>query len=220
MRNTKVVGFSVPPQIEKKISQHMKKTGKTRSELIREMINLYFDSTEQMQSQENFPSHTNIFELSDRDINKVLQLYYELIGMNKKDVIVVGLGLITSNKRILIGRRKEKDEHVKDLKWVFPGGSMESLDIKKEVAREVNEETGLNVEVFDIVHARLMPDSPEKKVRIVVLYFHCRPLSGEEKPGGDLGELKWVDPTTVCQYFTTSTADEVIEFLNRVKIAG
>lgn len=210
MRRTKVVGFSLPPQTEKKLQKCLKKTGKTRSELMREMIDLYFAAKK---SQSASLSPVN---LSDLDLNKVLKLYYEMMGMNKKDVIVIGLGIIVNNGRVLIGQRKKKDPHVKDLSWVFPGGKFNTLDFREEMKREIKEETNLDVEVLDIIHARLIPDSPEKKVRVVAQYFHCKPLASDIRPGGDLNKLKWVKATSVCKYFTTSTADEVMNYLGRI----
>lgn len=209
MRKTKVVGFSLPPQTESKIKSYLTKTGKTRSELMREMIELYFASKQSRDSSE-------VLRFSDLDLNKVLKLYHELVGMNKKDVIIIGLGIIVKGRKVLIGQRKEKDVHVKDLTWVFPGGKFESLDFRSEVRREIQEETSLDVEVLDLVHARLHPDSPEKKVRIVALYFHCKPISAKIEPGGDLNKLKWVKASSVCKYFTTSTADEVMNFLGGI----
>jgi 8-oxo-dGTP pyrophosphatase MutT (NUDIX family) len=209
MRKTKVVGFSLPPQTEKNLKKYLKKTGKTRSELMREMIDLYFTVKK---SQSSSLSPVN---LSDLDLNKILKLYYEMMGMNKKAVIVIGLGIIVKGGKVLIGQRKGKDPHIKDLSWVFPGGRFNTLDFRQELKREVKEETNLDVEVLDIIHARLIPDSPEKKVRVVAQYFHCKPLLSDIKPGGDLIKLKWVKATSVCKYFTTSTADEIMHFLGR-----
>jgi 8-oxo-dGTP pyrophosphatase MutT (NUDIX family) len=209
MRKTKVVGFSLPPQTEKNLKTYLKKTGKTRSELMREMIDLYFTVKK---SQSSSLSPVN---LSDLDLNKILKLYYEMMGMNKKAVIVIGLGIIVKGGKVLIGQRKGKDPHIKDLSWVFPGGRFNTLDFRQELKREVKEETNLDVEVLDIIHARLIPDSPEKKVRVVAQYFHCKPLLSDIKPGGDLIKLKWVKATSVCKYFTTSTADEIMHFLGR-----
>jgi len=64
------------------------------------------------------------------------------------------------------------------------------------------------------VAARIHPDSGFKPIQIIALYFHCKPVSGSKpKPGGDLNQLKWVKPTEVFQYFSTSTCDEVTKFL-------
>jgi len=40
-RNTKVIGFSVPPEIYEEVLQYAKKEKKTKSELFREMVEVY-----------------------------------------------------------------------------------------------------------------------------------------------------------------------------------
>lgn len=72
------------------------------------------------------------------------------------------------------------------------------------------------LQVSSLVHARLVPDSPEKKVKIIAIYYHCTPVPGKENAGGDLKKLSWVEPTKVFHYFTTSTADEVVSFLGTI----
>ena len=130
-----------------------------------------------------------------------------------KKVIVVGLGIITKEGKVLIGQRKDPDPYVKELTWVFPGGQFESLNFEKELIRRLKGETGLDVYINQLVHARLIPDSPEKKVKIIALYYHCLPTSDKEKAGGSLEKLEWVPAMKVFHYFTTSTADEVVSFL-------
>ncbi|HUW24073.1 MAG TPA: NUDIX domain-containing protein [Patescibacteria group bacterium] len=135
------------------------------------------------------------------------------MSQNKKEAIVVGLGIIAKEGRVLIGQRKDPDPYVKELTWVFPGGKFESLDLEKELIRHLKEETGLDVNINQLVHARLIPDSPEKKVKVIALYYHCAAVSGQEKAGGSLGKLEWVPAMKVFHFFTTSTADEVVAFL-------
>lgn len=182
----------------------------TRSEMVRELIHFY------KKFQKTSSEELNILKLSDKDLNKVLKMYYELMGYHAKKVIVIGLGIIEKDGKVLIGKRMRKDRYVKDLRWVFPGGRMESINFQKEIKREIKEETNLSVGVNEIVHARLIPDSPGKKVRIVAIYFHLKPNTQVPKAGGDLIELKWVRSTSVCKYFDTSTADAVINFLGRI----
>jgi metal-responsive CopG/Arc/MetJ family transcriptional regulator len=40
-RNTKVIGFSVPPEIYEEVLEYAKKEKKTKSELFREMVAVY-----------------------------------------------------------------------------------------------------------------------------------------------------------------------------------
>jgi len=207
-RKTRVTGFSLPPETYLKINNLLKKTHKTKSEFIRQAIDSFLEMTEKASK----PTLSEI-TLSSEDVNKILKLYYQLIASDKKESIVIGLGIIAKNGQVLIGQRREKDPFVKELSWVFPGGKFESLDFEKEVIATIKSETGFDVYINQLVHARLIPDSPGKKVKIIALYYHCTPVSGKEEPGRDLKKLKWVPAMKIFHYFTTSTADEVVSFL-------
>lgn len=208
-RKTKILGFSLPPETYQKIENLLKTTHKTRSEFMRQVIDSYLDIA---QKTINSSPKAEIV-VSPQDINKILKLYYQIIGQNRKEVLVIGLGIIVKNGQVLIGQRKEKDLHVKELTWVFPGGKFDSLDFESELISTLREETGLDVYVNQLIHARLVPDSPEKKVKIIALYYHCTAVSGKEQAGGDLKILKWVPAMKIFHYFTTSTADEIVTFL-------
>jgi len=211
-RKTKVMGFSLPPEIYQKIENLLKTSHKTKSEFMRQVIESYLSVAQKTL----VPSPKNKLEIDQNDANKILKLYYQLIGSHKKDTIVVGLGIIAKQGKVLIGQRKEEDPYVRELTWVFPGGKFESLDFERELVRTIKEETKLDVYVNQLVHARLIPDSPEKKVKIIALYYHCTPVSGTEQAGEDLKRLEWVEPMKIFHFFTTSTADEVVSFLGTI----
>jgi len=206
------MGFSLPPEIYQKIENLLKTSHKTKSEFMRQVIESYLSVAQKTL----VPSPKNKLEIDQNDANKILKLYYQLIGSHKKDTIVVGLGIIAKQGKVLIGQRKEEDPYVRELTWVFPGGKFESLDFERELVRTIKEETKLDVYVNQLVHARLIPDSPEKKVKIIALYYHCTPVSGTEQAGEDLKRLEWVEPMKIFHFFTTSTADEVVSFLGTI----
>ena len=211
-RKTKIMGFSLPPEIYQEIENLLKTSHKTKSEFMRQVIESYLSVAQKTLVQ----SPKNKLDIDQSDANKILKLYYQLIGNHQKDTIVVGLGIIIKEGKVLIGQRREKDPYVKELTWVFPGGKFESLDFERELIKSIKEETGLNVYINQLIHARQVPDSPEKKVKIIAIYYHCTPVSGKENAGGDLKKLSWVEPTKVFHYFTTSTADEVVSFLGTI----
>ncbi len=207
MRKTKVVGFSIPPKLYKKFNAIVKKGHKTKSEFFREVLDVYFKSLD-------FTTSSKEVGFKESDLAKALKSYWTLRASSDTKTIIIGLGIVTKNSKVLIGGRKEKDKWVENLTWVFPGGKMDSLDFEKEIKDEVKEETGLKVKVDNLITARIHPDSGFKAVQIVALYFSCSPISEQKvKPGGDLSELKWVKPTEVFKHFTTSTCDEVTKFL-------
>jgi ADP-ribose pyrophosphatase YjhB (NUDIX family) len=216
MRRAKVVGFSVPPEIHQKLERLIKKEHKTKSEFFRDILDVYF-KTVKLGSTDNHP-----VKIQEKDLAKILRNYWTLRSTSSMEIIIIGLGIIVSeSKKVLIGARKNKDHWVENLTWVFPGGKLTSLDFAEETQREIKEETGLEVTVKNLVAARIHPDSGFKPVQIVALYFHCEPANQKRpKPGGDLVKLKWVRPTEVFKYFTTSTCDEVTKFLVTIEKAN
>lgn len=207
MRSTKIVGFSIPPELHKKFNAAIKKGHKTKSEFFREVLDVYFKT-------KNSTAPSKEVGLRELDLARALRSYWTLRASSDTKTIIIGLGIITENGKVLIGGRKEKDKWVENLTWVFPGGKMDSLNFEKEIGDELKEETGLEVKVDNLIAARVHPGSGFKTVQIVALYFSCSPTSKQKaKPGGDLSELKWVKPTEVFKHFTTSTCDEVTKFL-------
>jgi ADP-ribose pyrophosphatase YjhB (NUDIX family)/Arc/MetJ-type ribon-helix-helix transcriptional regulator len=209
-RITKVVGISLPPKIYQKLESLAKREYKTRSEFYREIIDFYLESYQKAQ-----PIHQNEAEVTDeKDLAKILKAYWLVKSQFKSKVLIAGVGIIAnSNGKVLIGLRNTKDKWVENLTWVFPGGKMESLDFEKNVKKKIKEETGLEVKVNSLVASRIHPDAGFKEIQIVIFYFYCTAISGQAKPGGDLVKIKWVRPTSVFKYFTSSTSDDVTKFL-------
>lgn len=205
MRKTKVIGFSVPPEIHSQFEAVLKIRHKTKSEFFREILDIYF------QGLHNQKDH---LQVGERDIAHMLRKYWELKSSSGLNVIIIGLGIVVKDGKVLIGLRKEKDKWVANLSWVFPGGKMDTLKFDDELKKIIKEETGIEVEVKSLVASRIHPDSGFKDVQIIALYFYCQPISKEkEKAGGILERLKWVKPSDVFKFFTTSVADEVTKFL-------
>jgi len=209
-RNTKVVGLSLPPEINKKVERHLKKTYKTRSEFFREMIALYFKK-----ETAGTNDHVRSNKPTEADLATILKNYWDTKSTTKLKVIPIVLAIITNpENKILIGARGGKDEWVDNLSWVFPGGNLKTLNFEKEIKKIVKNETGIDVTVKDLVSARIHPDSGFKEAQIVALYFYCETSKKVDvKPTKDLQNIKWVKPLDVFKYFTTSTSDDVTKFL-------
>lgn len=136
---------------------------------------------------------------------------------NKGVFLVNLLGIIydPDTKRILIGRRVN-DPNLKNLTWVFPGGRPDyKNEMDDNLKFEVKENTGLDVNVKDVVFAKTYPERRE----FLSIYYLCECVKcdGNEKPSGNLTELKWVKPTEVAEYFTTSLHPTVLEYLRTLE---
>lgn len=217
-RKTRVVGFSLPPEIDNKLEEFIKSKHKTRSEFIREMIDVYFNSVDSKSAKS---SEVNI-SLDESDLAKILKSYWILKSQIPLKIITIGLAIIVNKEnKVLIGNRKLKDKWIENLSWVFPGGEFNSLDFGGDVEKSVKKETGLDIKVNSLVASRIHPDCSFKNLQINALYFYCSVINERKViPSGDLKSLKWVNPTDVFKYFTTSTCDEVTKFLTTIQKAS
>jgi ADP-ribose pyrophosphatase YjhB (NUDIX family) len=130
----------------------------------------------------------------------------------KRSVFLVnGLGIVynSKTKKILIGKR-ENDPYVKKLSWSFPGGRPtyeESLE--KSLIKEIKIKTGIKVKVKDIILARV----PKENKQFLLLYYLCETNQTKIKAGEKFVEVKWIKPSDVKKYFTTSIHPKLLKFL-------
>lgn len=114
------------------------------------------------------------------------------------------LGIILKDKRILIGKLKEKMlTDFGELKYVFPGGKIEDNETNEEaVVREILEETGLKVKVIQKIGDRIHP-----KTNKHIEYYHCEVVSGSEvtksEKNDDIESLQWVELDELNDYMPT-----------------
>jgi ADP-ribose pyrophosphatase YjhB (NUDIX family) len=99
--------------------------------------------------------------------------------------------------------------------WSLPGGRLELGEtLEAGLAREMLEETGLDVEVGPVVDVfdRILLD-PERKVRYhyVLIDYLCRPIGGALAHGSDVAAAELVDTGDLGRYRLTPKATSVIE---------
>jgi 8-oxo-dGTP diphosphatase len=107
---------------------------------------------------------------------------------------IVGVGaVIVNGDRVLIVRRAK--EPLKG-QWSIPGGMLELGEkLREGLAREVREETALEVEVGDVldVFDSIFPDADGRtQYHYVLVDYRCTVRSGEAKAGSDVSEVRWV----------------------------
>ncbi len=107
--------------------------------------------------------------------------------MYKNPKPTVDVAIIDGDKVVLVKRGREPHKG----KWVFPGGFIDYGETAEHAAvREALEETGMKIEITDILGVYSDPDrDPRGHNQSTV--FIARPLSGEPKGGDDAAEAKW-----------------------------
>jgi len=105
-------------------------------------------------------------------------------------VVPVVAGLIVKDRKVLLVKRtKSRSPEIIGM-WNMPGGKIEEGETPEvALARELEEELGMVVQVKGLLHAQLNNYSSGF---CLVLYYHCDILA--EKSVGEGLETKWTCP--------------------------
>jgi ADP-ribose pyrophosphatase YjhB (NUDIX family) len=109
---------------------------------------------------------------------------------------IVGVGaVILREGEVLIVRRANPPLQGE---WSIPGGALDLGEkLRDGVAREVREETGLEVEVGPVldVFDSIFPDAEGRtQYHYVLVDYLCHPLPGTAVAATDASELRWAKP--------------------------
>ena len=120
---------------------------------------------------------------------------------------IVGVGaVIIQDGRILLEKRKNEPGKGK---WSVPGGLVElGESVEQTVVREVEEETGLEVEKpehIDVVDNIIRDESGRVKYHFVIIDYFMKLKGGTLKAASDAEELRWVTFDEVERYALTKT---------------
>lgn len=107
---------------------------------------------------------------------------------------IVGVGgVVVRGDRALVVRRAT--EPLKG-EWSIPGGMLELGEkLREGVAREVLEETGLEVrvsEVLEVFDSIFPGDNGRPQYHYVLVDYLCHFIAGDAVPATDVSEVKWV----------------------------
>jgi ADP-ribose pyrophosphatase YjhB (NUDIX family) len=81
--------------------------------------------------------------------------------------------------------------------WDLPGGFMDPGETPEQtVVRELTEETGLTVEVGELVG--VFPDDyGENGIPTINLFYRATVAGGDERPADDVTEIGWFEPASI-----------------------
>lgn len=122
-----------------------------------------------------------------------------------------GAVVIRDGRMLLIRRRRGAYvDH-----WAVPGGRQRRGETMREAAaREVAEETGLEVEVGDLVWAGdILDDADPPAYHYTVVDFEATVIGGELRAGDDAAEARWVPLADVRLLPLTPTMVDLVDRL-------
>lgn len=147
-----------------------------------------------------------------KDTDSVQRLV-ERVLVSEEEINIVGLAVLTHKSKVLIVKRSQQDTAVPNLYWAFPGGSLTTLRVVSEFRDILARLIGHSPAGLRPISARIIPDVVEGNLPVLALYYQSE-LSTEEVALFDKYiEYKWIKPTDIYKYFTTSVSDEVDTYL-------
>jgi len=124
------------------------------------------------------------------------EVFLAQIGLQREfpQTPLVGIGaIVVRDGRVLLVRRGR--EPLKG-HWTLPGGVLEVGEtLAAGVAREVREETGLDVEPVELVELleRIYRDKGRVRYHYVIADYLCRVSGGQLRAASDADAVRWVE---------------------------
>lgn len=119
-------------------------------------------------------------------------------------VPAVGAIIMHDEKILLICRKNPPGAGL----WSIPGGSVELGETLQEAtAREVREETGLQVAVGEMAELSELIEKQDDSVNFhyIIIDYFARVVSGTLTPGSDVSAARWFDRSELATLSITPT---------------
>lgn len=124
---------------------------------------------------------------------------------------IVGVGgVVVQDGRALIVKRAHEPRKGE---WSLPGGMVELGEtLVDALRREIKEETGLDVEVGDVVEVfdRVHRHDGRIQYHFVIVDYLCRPTGGMLRAADDAEDVAWVSSDEIDRYGVNEFAARVI----------
>ena len=111
-------------------------------------------------------------------------------------IVGVGAVVVDQGRVLLVQRGREPMKG----KWSLPGGMLElGESLTEGVLREIREETGLTVEVLELidlldrVHRQASPEGERVRYHYVIADYLCRVVGGALQAASDADAVRWVE---------------------------
>lgn len=128
-----------------------------------------------------------------------------------RPILAVSVALWAGTRVLLVRRARAPLAAL----WSFPGGVVEVGEpLQEAAAREVREETGLEVEIGEpIDRAEVIHRDAGGRVErhYVIIVFAGRHISGEPISGDDADAARWVDMSELANYELTPDTARILD---------
>ena len=125
--------------------------------------------------------------------------------------------MIENGRTLLIRRGSEPLRG----QWSIPGGLLElGESLQQGVARELREETGLDVRVLDLIEVfdRIYSEGVEggagprerPRYHYVIVDYLCERISGDAKAGSDVTDVAYAAEDDLARFALTPTATRIL----------
>lgn len=131
-------------------------------------------------------------------------------------LFVAAKALIVKDGKVLLVRESSKYEEGTNIaKYGVPGGRLKPGEkIEESLAREVKEETGLDISIGDpLVVDEWRPTVRDEPWQIIGIFFKCQALTEEVVLGDDHDHFVWIDPKDEDQYQIIENERKIIKRL-------
>lgn len=129
----------------------------------------------------------------------------------QRPLVGVGAVVFDAGRVLLVERSKEPHKGA----WSLPGGALRTGEpLAAGLARELLEETGLEVRILDLleVFERIIPDAQGRiEYHYVLIDYLCERITGDLRPGDDVSRVEWVERDRLAEYSITPGTLAVIE---------
>ena len=130
-------------------------------------------------------------------------------------IVAVGVIIRQGDQILLIRRAKEPSKGC----WTFPGGAVELGERLPEAARrEAREETGLEVEIFEVatVIDNVVRDEKGRiRYHYVIVDYFARPVGGLLQSATDVSDARWFRLDDLAGLDMTEKAGQLAQELLR-----
>ncbi len=138
------------------------------------------------------------------------------IGTRESKVYVSQKAILVDEQGNILAMRRSKTAPSRPLHWDLPGGDIEvGGELKKDIAREIREETQLEVDELQILDA--IGANNDKQEYWITICYTAKPQSKNVVLSYEHDEFQWITPEEFLKLKISPRTHQFIERFSAVK---